>query len=405
MKILLITRWYSIIPDDGNMINDLAQTLQKQGHQVRVLCVEWKGQAVTGEYNVNEVPVWWYNQMPASWLPKPLKKPFQLLYASYGAKKEYAEHLDEFSPEAVIVCSFTAFYSGLLKYLKRRFKIPLLLILWDFFPFHHFNIRGENNKIFIKLAAKWESAQLKHCDKIGLMTPRNIEYFQKAYPAIDMSKTMVLPIWGPPAGPIAKHKNKLREQFDLPTKKVIAVFGGTLASGRGITELLNHVKTAQLETPSVFFVIIGDGPLRPKIESFIKEHQLKNISCPERLSRKDYQKFISVCDIGIVSTASNMPLIAPFPSKSIDYFRNRLTVLASVEATTDFGQILENKIKAGLASHAGKLDDFQANLKRLVKDSALRKKMGENGYKYFKTNLAVEKIAKVIIANVTKQNK
>ncbi len=397
MRILLLTRLFSVDPNDGTMINDLALELHRQGHDVRVLCLEWKGRKTTGDYEVNGIPVWWYSQIAPGWLPKILGTPYGMLNCSKGALHRFSAQLDAFKPDLLVAFSFAFPYAGLLTWIKRRFTPRLLLVLWDFFPYHHFHIRGITNPILIRLAAMLENRSLQLFDFIGLMTPRNLDYFRKAYPRADHPELRIVPICGPPAEPEASDKNPLREEFNLPKDKVIAVFGGTLSAGRGIQGILDLARECSESVPSAFFVIIGDGPLKSRIESAIAKSSQTNILFLNRLERKEYQRFISACDIGLVSTVSDLPMIAPFPSKSIDYFRNHLAILASVEQTTDFSEILENVMEGGLASESGDLQAFLANLKQLVENTDLRQAMAENGARYFDKNLTASKVSKQIV--------
>ncbi len=401
MKILLVTRSFSVKASDSVMTHDLAYALRDAGHDVRVLCTEWKGQEKTGVYTVNGIETWWYSQDAPKWLPGSLKTPYKMSQCASSARQHFARQLDNFAPDSVIMFSFAAAYASLITYFKSKPKISLFLMLWDFFPYHHFNIRGINNKTFMQFMAKIESRQLDRFDAIGLMTPRNMDYFQQAYPDVKKPELMITPVWGKLPEP-KTDKITLRKKFGLPTHKVICVFGGSLSLGRGIHEILELARESQKSVKKAFFIIIGDGPLRSEIETYINNHGLDNIICPKRLERDAYQNFIAACDIGIVSTASNMPFIAPFPSKTIDYFRNHLAILASVEPTTDYGEILENEIKGGLFSNAGDLTQFKKNLIKMVESEDFRKKMSENGTSYLQQNLAVDKVAKTILKTLGK---
>ncbi len=396
MKILLVTRWFSINANDSVMVHDLAYALRDAGHDVRVLVTEWKGQEPTGTYEVDGIPVWWYQQKAPGWLPNSLKTPYKMARCATQARRRFGQQIDEFAPDAVVMMSFTAFYTALISRFKKRKEVRLSLLLWDFFPYHHFSIRGIRNTLFMRIMVWLESRQLRRFDIIGLMTPRNLQYFRQAYPNVKTPKLVITPIWGRSSKPLPD-KKALRKKFNLPANKVIAVFGGTLSAGRGIPELLELVRECQKDNSQAFFIIIGDGPLRADVEAYIKEHNLTNIICPRRLERNIYQNFIAACDIGIVSTTSNMKLIAPFPSKSIDYFRNQLPILASVETTTDYGEILEQEICGGLASVSGDLKKFKSNLMRLVESESLRNELASNGKLYFEKNLLAEKIASQIV--------
>ncbi len=392
MKILILTRWLSTEPDDGTMINDLAETLQDLGHEVRVLCTDWKNQTETGEYLVNGVPVWWYGETSIKWLPKRLAGPLKWLTVSPSARRHFRGVIEDFAPDGIVVTSLTIFYTGILGYFKRRLRRPMLLILWDFFPYYSYQVGVFKSRALFHIGLYLESRQLRLFDLIGLMTQSNIDYFENAYPGVRGPRLEVIPIWGAAPDQGIVDRAALRKNFDLPNDKVIAVYGGKLGVGRGIHGILELARQSQKDITDVYFVLIGDGPLRPTIDAFITEHQLDNITCLRRVERKIYQQFLTACDIGIVSTVSDVDMPS-FPSKSIDYFRNQVPILASVAENTDYPDILENQAKAGLAAKAGNMEEFKAKLAKLVRDKAGRRKMGKNGLDYFMANMEVSSVA------------
>ena len=81
-----------------------------------------------------------------------------------------------------------------------------------------------------------------------------------------------------------------------------------------------------------------------------------------------------------------------FPSKSIDYMRNKVPMLVSTEEGTDF-RTLVSQAGAALSSIAGDHAAFLENLVRLSSDAALRKEMGQHGLEYFLANHNVAVVA------------
>ena len=69
------------------------------------------------------------------------------------------------------------------------------------------------------------------------------------------------------------------------------------------------------------------------------------------IPRADYLSLLGACDCGIVATQRDTG-VPTFPSKTLDYFRAGIPVVASVESSTDFGLFLEQR-KAGVRIEAG----------------------------------------------------
>src|SRR5690606_15720497 len=91
----------------------------------------------------------------------------------------------------------------------------------------------------------------------------------------------------------------------------------------------------------VMFLVIGDGPLREAVEAarFVNASHLRWLP---RVPRNEYLKVLSACDIALVCTVRNVD-IPSFPSKTIDYLRVGLPIVAAVEATTDYGDYLASR--------------------------------------------------------------
>lgn len=96
------------------------------------------------------------------------------------------------------------------------------------------------------------------------------------------------------------------------------------------------------------FDFIGDGALRPWLQQYIADHELRNVRVhgylsPETLAAKLQTTF----DVGIVSLHPGVIHFA-YPSKVMSYIRNGLPVLALIEPNTDLVDDL-TRYKAGWA--------------------------------------------------------
>ena len=106
--------------------------------------------------------------------------------------------------------------------------------------------------------------------------------------------------------------------------------------------------------------------------------------------RADYKKLISSCDCGLVLTDSKTS-VPTFPSKTFDYFDVGLPILAHVESTTDYGEVISQEAKAGFFSVGSDFDVFYNNISMISRDLKKSKKMGMNGKDYLRRELQVDR--------------
>ena len=122
------------------------------------------------------------------------------------------------------------------------------------------------------------------------------------------------------------------------------------------------------------------------------------------MPREDYEKFTSACDIGLVSLDERFT-VPNFPSKTTDYFKLSLPILASLDrcSAEDYGKFLEEEAKGGIFAEAGNVEDLYEKFLTLYNSKDLRKWLGNNGREYYEEHLGVDKAYKVIM-NLIKEN-
>ena len=77
-----------------------------------------------------------------------------------------------------------------------------------------------------------------------------------------------------------------------------------------------------------------------------------------------------------------------------------IPILASLDPVTDFGDILENKIKAGYSVIAGNMDELESKANILINYVDLRESMGKAGRKYYEEFLTVENAKNIIMSKI-----
>ena len=396
MNILILVTKYSLNQDSPWLTNELSKSLHDRGNDVTVLLVDWQGKEglrrimISNGIKVINVPAVTFPMLPRA-IDRVLKWTFSSLNAYLHFKPIIKNtHFD-------LLIGFEACSALWYCYLKLRKHIKIkMLVYWDFFPIHNYQIGKIPYRFLLKPLYILEKKLISMFDFVGLMSQKNITFFKEYFSPAAKQEVFELPIWGREIS--IEHRNL----DDLFTKiktayRCVAVFGGQLEYGRGIEDLLfiaNHLRN---ENSDIGLLIIGEGPLKKKVKEASSDEQ-HNLIHLNKLSREDYLRVLSICDIGIVSTVANVT-IPSYPSKCIDYFLCELPIIASVEMTTDFGEIIENA-GCGFFCPAGNSDQFIEKLILLSNNLDLRKKMGKSGRAFFNKRHNIEVVTSLILNKI-----
>jgi glycosyltransferase involved in cell wall biosynthesis len=340
MRILMLTTWFSLEPGDSNLTNDLVTALAEQGHDVQVVLLDWNAPHNGEPRRLVHAP----GVDVLALTPRSLKgfgafveRSTKWLVSQWFARREMKRALSGQSYDLMIGFAMASITIAQILYAKQLCRRSYM-ILWDFFPYHHRSIGLINNPVIFKLALWLENWSIRHFDVIGCMTPANEAYLKSRYNLGPKQKTEVLPIWGQTEQPVAPQRAGIRAAFGLPADKKIVVFGGTLAEGRGLDDILAAAEVAQARFPYLAFLIIGDGRQAWMVSE--KAEHSSNIIYRRRIPRASYLELLTACDAGLVCTVRNVD-VPTFPSKTIDYLRAGIPIIASIEASTDYGSFIE----------------------------------------------------------------
>ena len=230
------------------------------------------------------------------------------------------------------------------------------------------------------------------------MSEGNIKFLKNQDPEIENSKLHILRNWGKIKPKFESNRNEIREKYLYKDNDFIVVFGGNMGKPQGLEFLLNLAEK-NLSNENIKFLFIGKGNEKEHLKNIVKTKNLNNVKFIDFIPREDYEKLISACDIGIVSLHSCFT-IPNIPSKTIDYFKLSLPILAFTDKNTDYPIILEKESKGGLSCFYGDLENAQERLMKLYNDESLRKELGNNGRKYYEEYLGVDKAYETIMNEI-----
>ena len=149
------------------------------------------------------------------------------------------------------------------------------------------------------------------------------------------------------------------------------------------------------------FLFVGKGTERNLLENKMKNEEISNIKFLDYIPREDYELITAACDIGLVSLDERFT-IPNFPSKTTDYFKLELPILASLDscAAADYGKFLQDEVKGGLFALAGDTDELYSQLLKLKNNNELKIELGKNGRQYYENELGVDKAYETIMKQI-----
>ena len=289
-----------------------------------------------------------------------------------------------------------------IAFLKRRDGAESFLLLKDIFPQNAvdlgmFSKRGLTAPIYYYFRRK-EKLLYALSDRIGCMSPANVDYLLRENPEIDPSTVSVCPNSRAVRdnSVSASTREDLRKKYGIPQDKTVFVYGGNLGRPQGIPFLIECLKTTA-DIEDAFFLIVGDGTEYSLLEDYMKNAVQENCLLMKRLPREDYDVMVGSCDVGMIFLDHRFT-IPNFPSRILSYMQAKLPVLACTDPNTDMGKVIQEG-RFGWWCESNDPDAFRTLvLKALASE---RKPLGENAWQYFTSHYSAEESCRTILSQLS----
>jgi glycosyltransferase involved in cell wall biosynthesis len=182
---------------------------------------------------------------------------------------------------------------------------------------------------------------------------------------------------------------EMRSKLGLDLKYNYVCFVGNLLPWQGV-EYLIHAAPLILEKHSnVRFLIIGDGVMKKELEQLSSDFEISDSFIFTGYTKyEDIPSYISASDICVAPYIKNR---TTSPLKIYEYFAcGRPVVASNVSDVND----LFIKSEGGICITPEDINELSRAILNLLQNNELRKKMGENGYKYVLENQTWDNVAK-----------
>lgn len=343
MRVLMACLKFPIEPGRSYLTTELAEALAAAGHEVEVLFIDWN--AAAGEAD-GPTRMWRGVRIlrcTPRWVEgfgELVRHASKFVLTARRAGRLARERLDLDSFDAFIAWA-PALTVAPLAGMARQADIPRrLLFIWDFFPDHYREIGRIPAGPVYWLARAWEQALMDQFTVLLPTLPRNADYLRRRFKVRPGQAVRVAPIWTDAAPVPEADRPAVRRLHGLPEDRPIAVFGGQLTEGRGFDQMLAAAAIAREQGSPLLFLFVGDGRLAPMIEAQAKDVARDNVLWRPAMTRAAYLQMLGACDVGMAATVPGVTSFS-FPSKTLDYLRAGLPVVAAVEPGSDFSALLQ----------------------------------------------------------------
>ena len=371
MRFLMLCMQFPTGPGRSYMTTELADALEAEGHEVEVLFLDWSAPpggdthcffTGRGTRVVHCAPraINGFGSLIAG------ASKFFLSGRHVAAVARRHFKLERF--DALIAWMPAIAIAPLLPLVRRAGIRHRLLFIWDFFPDHHREIGRIASGPPFWIARAWEQRLLAQFTAIICTLPGNAAYLRRHYSVRPDQRVLVTPVWSDTSPMPRSDRAAVRARHGLPTDRPIAVFGGQLVEGRGFEQMLAAADAGSIAGSELLYLFVGDGRLGPMLAR--RADAQSNIRVLPALARADYLALLGACDVGMVAT---VPGVSSFsiPTKTIDYLRAGLPVVAALEPGNDFIEIIE-RYRVGQAVPFDDSAMFQRQAERLATDPVAR---------------------------------
>lgn len=171
------------------------------------------------------------------------------------------------------------------------------------------------------------------------------------------------------AAPLCSEKTRLKQAFGISSDLPVILFVGKLLPKKGPADLLEAFVRVTKRTPAAL-LYVGDGLLRAELEAKARGHRLSHVSFVGFQNQSELPRFYAMADVFSLPSR-----FEPWGLVLNEAMCFGLPVVASdqVGASRDLVRDGEN----GFIVPAGDVAALAHCLERVVKDSALRSKMGD----------------------------
>jgi len=212
----------------------------------------------------------------------------------------------------------------LMIWIKKRYKIPVILWVLDLWPDSFYANTGFRINLLSKLIEKISDQVYNSADSIFISS----NYFRKPITKrLNSTKRFIFfPNW---AENIFYNKIKKisSDQFTYP-KGFNIVFTGNIGESQGFEDIVEAAKMTS--HTSINWILIGDGRKRDWIKRQIENHNIKNIYIPGRYPMELMPSYFFLADSLLITLKKDLVFSNTLPAKLQPYLTSGKPILGNL---------------------------------------------------------------------------
>lgn len=393
MRVLYIATSFPEPNKGATIYTDLAEALHEAGHEITVAVSEQARNLSQTQikkergFDVLRVVTGNYYDVGL------IEKGITTLRIPTLMKKGISQYLSDRKFDFILYEAPPVTNASLVSWAKIKFQCPSYLMLKDIFPQNAADIGIMKKRSPLFKFFKYKEKKLyESADIIGCMSKANKQYIINNNPWLDENKIELFPNTKRIADSIDPVQQEMRHKYNIPEDSCVFLFGGNMGKPQYVDLLCKAIVDCK-DDNNVFFLFIGRGTERYKLEETIKNEEINNAIVIENLPRDQYEQITKESDVGLIILDPRFT-IPNYPSRILSYMEYSKPVIAATDRSTDLKELVEYS-KCGEWVWSGDKDGFVEVIKRFSKSSSLEN-MGSNGRKYLEENFSLEQSVKIL---------
>lgn len=401
MNLLFLTLLGFESLQERNIYTDLLREFVKTGHQVVAISPVEKRQDQETHLIREENATILRLRIGNTQKTNILEKGISTVMIEPTFKKAIRDYFSDVKFDLVLYSTPPITLVRAIEYVKKRDGAKTYLLLKDIFPQNALDIGMMTTSglkgILYKHFRKQEKKLYRISDRIGCMSPANVQYVVKHNPEVDPKTVEVCPnsIDVVDKSVDAGTRKAIREKYGIPLDKKVFVYGGNLGKPQGIPFLIECLRKCS-DLGGAFFLIVGDGTEYQLLEEYVKTSGQKNLKLMQRLPKEDYDAMVGACDVGMIFLDHRFT-IPNFPSRLLSYMQAKLPVLACTDPNTDVGKVIEDG-GFGWWCESDNPGQFKVKIQFIL--GLQEDKVGDRGYHYMMSHYAASQSYGIIIRSI-----
>lgn len=282
---------------------------------------------------------------------------------------------------------------------KYNKHVPLVFNLQDIFPDSLVNAKMTNKGSWIwNIGRKIEDYTYQNCDAIIVIS----EDFKNniVNKGVPEEKIVVVPNWinTDNVYPVKRKDNILFDRYGLDRSNYYICYSGNIGHSQNMRLLLDTAKELKEKYSNLYFVLIGEGAAKEKVEQIIRMEKIENVIMLPFQPYEDIAHVFSLGDVGLIISKPGIGG-SSVPSKTWSILAAERPILASFDKDSELCKLID-KVECGVTAQAGSIEELKDNIIKLYCNKKNANTMGKKGREYIRTELNKDKCVEMYVDTI-----